>query len=120
MKLQKKTLFVLFLGGFLLASTGLLAGAGCAAPTLPLPPPSALVEAPDASGMVTVTGEVTPGAFVGCLNERTERGIIVRSDPDSGAYSLRIEAEVGDDLGLWQIVGSDRGPTVYRQVPAPR
>src|SRR5687768_16054319 len=81
----------------------ILFACACAAPTLPLPPPTALVEdPPDAMGLATVRGEARPGAFVGCLNNRTEAGVIVRADVDDGAYELRIPAEGEDLLTLWQ------------------
>ena len=83
---------------------------GCAAPTLPLPPPTALVEAaPDADGLVTVTGQARAGAFVGCLNERTEIGVLVRTDLVTGMYSIRIAAESRDVLTLWQFEGTEPG-----------
>ena len=83
---------------------------GCAAPTLPLPPPAALVEAPpDASGLVTVNGNARPGTFVGCLNENSERGILLRADVDTGDFSFQIGAEVADTLRLWQFDATDSG-----------
>ncbi len=95
------------LGAALLA-LGVIAG-GCSTPTLPLPPPSALTAtAPDADGVVTVEGDVLPGAFVLCLNEETERGVIVRADED-GHFVLQIEAESGYSLTVWQERGSDLG-----------
>ena len=85
-------------------------GPGCAAPVLPLPPPTALVEAPpDMDGIVTIRGEAQPGAFVGCLNENTEAGVIVRADPMSGEYTVRIAAMTGDGVALWQFQGTDSG-----------
>jgi hypothetical protein len=95
---------------------GVLAAAAalgaCNAPTIPLPPPAALVaEGPDGEGMVTVRGSVLAGAYVGVLNVRTERGVIVRADA-AGAFEVRIEAAVGDTLQVWQQQGNDRGPLV--------
>lgn len=88
----------------------LLGVAACAAPTLPLPPPSALVEGPpDASGIVTVTGNARAGVFVGCLNERTESGVLVRADPMTGDYTLQLPAEIDDTLSVWQFEGTDPG-----------
>lgn len=85
-------------------------GPGCAAPTLPLPPPMALVEGPpDADGLVTVRGNAREGAFVGCLNERTEMGVLVRSDVMTGDFALRIAAEPDDTLSVWQFEGTDPG-----------
>ena len=70
----------------------------------------ALVEGPpDASGIVTVSGNAQPGAFVGCLNERTEEGVLVRADTMTGDYVLRIPAEIDDTLTLWQFEGTDSG-----------
>ena len=92
-----------------LAVSALVYGPGCASPTLPLPPPTALVEAPDMTGFVTVSGEARPGAFVGCLNENTEVGVLVRADPMSGEYTLRIQAMSGDGLALWQFEGTEPG-----------
>jgi multidrug efflux pump subunit AcrA (membrane-fusion protein) len=83
--------------------------AACAAPTLPLPPPTALAEAPDASGIVTVRGNARAGVFVGCLNERTESGVLVRADTLTGDYVLQIPAEIADALTVWQFEGSDPG-----------
>ena len=82
----------------------------CAAPTLPLPPPAALVEGPpDAAGNVTVTGQARAGSFVGCLNERSEMGVLVRADSDTGDFSLTIAAQSDDLLTLWQFEGTEPG-----------
>ena len=56
-------------------------------------------------------------AFVSCLNERTERGVIVRATSE-GTYELRIAAEIGDDLSVWQHVGTERSPAEHEIVPA--
>lgn len=91
-------------------SVAIAAGPSCAAPVVPLPPPTALVESPpDMDGFVTISGMARPGAFVLCLNEATEEGVIVRADPVSGQYSLRILAMSGDTLVLWQNDGGDEG-----------
>ncbi|HEY8428418.1 MAG TPA: hypothetical protein VIL20_08595 [Sandaracinaceae bacterium] len=111
---------LLALGLALLAALATLVP-GCAAPTLPLPPPVALVEGPpDADGMVTVSGNARAGAFVGCLNESTEVGVIVRADVDTGDFSLRIAAEVGDGLTLWQFESTaPGGEQTHVIVPGP-
>ncbi len=72
-------------------------------PTLPLPPPNALVETPpDASGMVTVRlSALEPGALVFVYNERLERGVIGRADA-GGEAVLRLQAAAGDALLVWQ------------------
>lgn len=95
-------------------------GPACAAPVLPLPPPTALVSSPDMDGFVTVTGEVsTEGAFVGCLNEDTEVGILVRSD-SAGMYACRLRADIGHLIRIWQFVDTGPGgqPT-FEPVPPP-
>lgn len=107
-----------WLGAALLAFAAI--APSCAAPVLPLPPPTALVEAPpDASGMVTVSGNARHGSFVGCLNQRTEEGVIVRADVMTGDYTLQIAAEVDDTLSLWQFeASSPGGEQVNVTVPA--
>ena len=91
----------------LLAS--LAAAGGCSTPTLPLPPPAALsATPPDASGIVTVEGDVLENAYVFCLNDRTERGVIVVAD-GTGHFTLQIEAMSGDGLMVWQELGRDLG-----------
>ena len=105
-------------GWWLVAGFVLVEGLpSCAAPTLPLPPPVAATSAPLADGTVTVTGEVIEGAFVFCLNERTETGVIVRADP-AGSFTLSLPARVDDDLSVWQQVGNDRSPSTFLVVPA--
>ncbi|MCS6797791.1 MAG: hypothetical protein NZ898_04560 [Myxococcota bacterium] len=101
----------------ILAAFGLLASA-CATPTLPLPPPTALVSAPDAEGMVSVEGRVTADAYVFCLNADTDRGVIVRASP-AGDYTLRIQAEIGHTLELWAEREARRSETVDLVVPSP-
>lgn len=91
---------------------------GCAAPTLPLPPPTALVEAPDPQGLVLVTGDSSAEAYIFVLNEDQDAGVIGRADL-GGRYEVRLRGEPGDTLTVWQMVGSDRGTPIQRQVPAP-
>lgn len=90
----------------------------CAAPTLPLPPPSALVSAPDEGGIATVTGMGRPSAVVMVFNENSELGVIVVAD-DAGNYVARIHASGGDTLTMWQMVGSQTSPLLSREVPFP-
>jgi hypothetical protein len=97
---------------------GILAGAGCYAPTLPLPPPVALSSAPDAMGIATVTGRARPDAYVLCLNNATDAGVIGRADA-AGDFSVRLPASVGDSLSVWQMEGSDSSPFTEVIVPAP-
>lgn len=92
------------------AAIALAYGPGCAAPVLPLPPPTALIEAPpDMDGMVTVTGEARPGALVFCFNNETGMGVIATADPTDGTYALRIAASTGDSLSVWQQEGGGSG-----------
>lgn len=98
--------------GLLVAASAiaLAYGPGCAAPVLPLPPPTALIEAPpDMDGMVTVRGEARPGALVFCFNNDTGLGVIATADAGTGAYSLRIAASTGDLLSVWQQEGGTSG-----------
>ena len=93
--------------------------ASCSTPTLPLPPPAAVTASPpDATGLVTVTGEVQPEAFVFCLNRQTERGVIERPD-ETGRFTLVIQASPGHYLDVWQEIGTDQGPKVPVEVPSP-
>jgi hypothetical protein len=110
-------------GGWLRA--GLLAalvalGAACSSgtsPTLPIPPPSALTSAPDEDGVVTITGNgAIEGALVSAYNERTERGVIETAD-DTGAFVLRLEAQTGDSILVWQRVGTQSGQVLSLGVP---
>lgn len=88
-------------------------------PTLPLPPPSALSSAPDAAGIVTVTGgAVEPGAMVFALDLDLDAGVIGRAD-DMGNFSLRLPANVGDTLEIWQRVGTRSGEPTDIVVPPP-
>lgn len=96
---------------------GLAVGApGCAAPTLPLPPPTALVSAPDEDGFVEVSGVSRPLAIVMGFNEDRRAGVIAEAGED-GAYSLRIQASIGETITVWQMVGSDTSQLVSRVVP---
>jgi hypothetical protein len=101
----------------------LLVGAlGCevsSTPTLPLPPPAALSSAPDAAGIVTVTGgAVEPGAFVSVFDLDTDMGVIGVAD-DTGGFRLSLPASVGDTLEIWQRVGTRSGEPLDIVVPPP-
>jgi len=77
----------------------------CAAPVLPIPPPTALIEGPpDENGIVVVSGEGEPSSYVIVVNDtaRIVRG--VESDPD-GAYTVRIPAMSGDVLTVRHLDG---------------
>ncbi len=91
---------------------------GCYGPTLPLPPPTALLSTPDATGVVDVTGEALPDAYVFALNLDTDAGVIGRAD-GAGRYAMRIEADVGHTLEVWQMTTMDGGQHTTAIVPAP-
>ena len=93
-----------------------LALAACAAPTLPLPPPTALSSAPDAMGNVTVTGRVNAGAYVFALDEDRGDGVIVSADA-GGAYTATLRAASGDTITCWQMVGTNTGQLTTVVVP---
>ena len=92
--------------------------AGCYGPTLPLPPPTALVSTPDAAGIADLTGEALPDAYVLALNLDTDEGVIGRAD-STGRYALRIPAASGHTLEVWQMTAADGGQHTTVVVPAP-
>ena len=104
------------------ALAALLTASACsnsASPTLPIPPPSALSSAPDDEGMVTIEGRnAVEGAMVSAFNERLEVGTIGVAD-DLGEFTLRLPAESGDSLSVWQSVGVQRGEILTIRVPDP-
>jgi len=92
---------------------------GCnTVPTLPLPPPVAMVSGPTAQGLVLVEGQVNARAFVSVFNERAEAGVITRADLQ-GYFSAELEADVGDLLTIWQEIDGDTGERKQVTVPAP-
>lgn len=109
----------LVLGCALAALTGLSGCTGSSSPTLPIPPPSALSSTPDAEGFVTIQGTAAiEGAIVSAFNERIGEGVIGEVD-DIGEFQLRLRAEAGDPIAIWQTVGSDRGEILTIRVPDP-
>ena len=96
----------------------LLLGLGCVScnntPTLPLPPPVAQATL-DETGFALVVGEVHPLAYVSVLNERTDQGVITRGNQE-GHFETRIEAEVGDQLTVWQDLGGEISEPKYTTV----
>lgn len=111
---SSRALGSLFLAVVLAAGLALLA---CAAPTLPLPPPTALASAPDpTSGLVTITGRVNENAYVFALDEDRGDGVIVSADP-SGVYSATLVAASGDTVTVWQMVGTNTGQLTSVIVP---
>ncbi len=106
-----------FVVGALVAAACASSG-GCFGPTLPLPPPTALVSTPGADGFVDVSGEALGDAYVLVLNLDTDDGVIGRADP-SGRYAVRIRATVGHTLEVWQMIGTDAGQHRTAAVPGP-
>ncbi len=102
--------------GFLGVSAMALLLASCATPTLPLPPPMvSAISAPE-NGLVRVEGQGLPDAWIMCVNNDTEEGIIGRSDA-SGEFAFEIRAESGHYLTVWQRVATDIGPGLDLVVP---
>ncbi len=102
------------LGGLVLAVS--VAVTGCAAPTLPIPPPTALVSSPDPSGLVTVTGRADPAAYVFLLNNDTDDGVIGHAGTD-GSFTLRVLAASGDELWIWQEINGQPSQQNIQNVP---
>lgn len=103
------------------ALLGALVLGACNAPSLPLPPPAALVSAPDpVTGQVTIDAQVLSNAYILCLNDRTDRGVIERADDMGHSVFTINDAIVGDSVSIWQQVGSDLSPPRQFFVPAPR
>lgn len=88
-------------------------------PTLPLPPPIAIAEAPDEQGFALVRGEAKSRSYVSILNERTDQGVITRAD-DEGKWEARIAARIGDSLTVWQEIDGEAGEPNFIEVMAPR
>jgi hypothetical protein len=81
--------------------------ASCTARTLPLPPPDLdPLVAPNAQGLVLVTGMSQEGAAVAVLNESTGNGVIVTSPMKGCDHACRFQASIaaksGDTLRVWQ------------------
>ncbi|MEM9070048.1 MAG: hypothetical protein AAGE52_16190 [Myxococcota bacterium] len=95
----------------------LLACTTASAPTLPIPPPTALSSAPDGDGFVEISGEgAIEGAMVLAYNETLETGVIGIAD-DLGRYSLRLRADIGNSVLVWQRVGTDSSMLINIVVP---
>ena len=93
---------------------------GCNTPTLPLPPPSEgaiVAEMDPANGEARVTGSQTavePYALVTCFNNRTGGGVVGLAN-GKGGFDIRVPAEAGDAIEVWQKIGNDP-PSVVVQV----
>lgn len=94
-------------------------GCTASAPTLPLPPPTALATAPDADGLVTVEVRgAIEGAMIFGFNTRTMQGVIATAD-DLGEADVVLRAQGGDVLTVWQRVGTDSSQLLDIVVPTP-
>ena len=107
--------FVRAFGLVLLLSAGLSAGCNTA-PTLPLPPPVASVAKPDMQGFALVEGEVNENAYVYVFNEDLELGVITRAN-EQGLFSVKIRADVGNLLTIWQEYQGNAGEHKETVVP---
>lgn len=90
--------------------------AGCASPTLPLPPP----EPPETStfegdGTITLKGSAQPEAIVYAYNQTLETGVIGKASV-LGTYVLRLRAQVGNEITIWQEIGSERSSPILLKV----
>lgn len=93
---------------------------GCLSPTLPLPPPSRPnIEGPDATGSVTLSGVVRPGAHVYVDNLNSGMSAGQRADLDSGKYRFAIGAAVGDQLSMFYRLGIEESPSIQFNIPEP-
>ncbi len=88
------------------------------APTLPIPPPTALSSTPDGDGFVTISGMgAIEGAMVSAYNEQLEVGVIGVAD-DLGGYTLQIRADIGNTIVVWQRIGTETSGLVTVIVPS--
>lgn len=107
---------------WLLASALSCAAAGCTSRTLPLPPPVVdPVDAPNAQGLVRVSGHAHENASVGVLNDSTMTGVIITSPSTDCGRACPWEAEVpakpGDVLRIWQFFETSSSKDI--EVPEP-
>ena len=99
-----------------LAAMGVLAG--CTSRTLPLPPPGDVgVTAPDASGLVLVTGRAFEGATIGVIVDTVDgdRYGVIGSVTEVGCddkcpFEVEVGAQPGDDLIVWQFFQTEFTP----------
>ena len=99
---------------------GWLLLAGCepsAGPVLPILPPLT-ISAPDVVGLVRINGEAEPDALVFGYNEARGDGVITTADM-AGRYLLVLGADAGDEISVWQRVGTRDGAPRIVTVPAP-
>lgn len=106
--------------------TGLLVATACAllascepstGPVLPILPPLT-ISTPDADGLVSINGDAEPDALVFGYNEVRRDGAITTADA-VGRYLLTLGADPGDEISVWQRVGTQDGAPRVVTVPAP-
>lgn len=98
------------------AAVSFLVAAGCASPTLPLPPPDAPTSfsVQTATSEWTVTGSCIQGALVTVFNEATGQGVVVEDRDQDGLYEAVIKAQECDTGWVQQTVGQDASaPTTF-------
>jgi hypothetical protein len=104
-----------------------LVAAGCASPTLPLPPPvePSIAPGPDADHvrLAVSCGSADPGAIIVVYNTNTTvppdqsvGGSLVNA---CGAWDTVIYAHMGDFLEITQEIGTERSPPTIVQVQVP-
>lgn len=92
----------------------------CLSPTLPLPPPNRpTIEGPDSAGNVTLSGSALPGANVYADNLVTGASAGQMADPQTGYYSFKVAAQVGDDMDLFYVYQSESSNKLYFTIPNP-
>ena len=103
----------------LLAIASLAGSSSCVSRTTPLPPPEVTeVSAPNADGIVTVTGMALEGMSVGVINNASLEGVITTPPPHCGntcRFEAHLAADTGDTLRVWQFSETDG----LQDVPVP-
>ena len=80
------------------------------------PPPLTQVSAADVDGNVTLMGEAEPEVLVFGVNEDRGVGDIVTSDIN-GDFTLVIEGATGENIAVWQRIGSVDSAPRFVTVP---
>ena len=91
--------------------------AACTTPVTPILPPLT-ISTPDVNGEVSITGDADAEAIVFGYNEMRGTGVITTADA-VGRYQLVLGADVGDDISVWQRIGTHDGPPRIVTVPGP-
>jgi hypothetical protein len=105
-----------------------VAGSGCASPTLPLPPPAEpTIEAGSDADHVALISATSGGAEANALivieNENPtltgdQVGVVTRAD-NVGRWQAQVYAHNGDVLAIWQEFGTTSSPAETVQVNVP-